>query len=325
MKQFSIIVPVYNIENYIEYCIESIIRQTFKNYELIIVDDGSVDESANIVDRYKTFKNIKVYHKKNGGLSDARNFGIKHASGQYLMFVDGDDFLYDKYSLEKIANSIKTKPDILQYRMVYYYDKNKKYVHSKNIQQLASNKTLYVLHELNKNSDVSISACDKVVKNQLIKNYKLYFEKGLSSEDLQWSLKLYLKANEVCILDSEIYAYRQQRPNSISSTKTTKKVESLYYIIKCWLNHNYENDLEKDIYLNIISYWYIILRTKYPAKIYPKEIKCNFKKLDNYLLKFDENNKVKKVVKVKRIFGMKITILLLKMYIFLKNKGIMKL
>ena len=95
--EFSIIVPVYNIENYITECIESIITQTYQNFELILVDDESTDKSGEICDMYaKMYSKIKVIHKKNGGLSSARNSGIDNSNGEYLMFIDGDDKLYKK-------------------------------------------------------------------------------------------------------------------------------------------------------------------------------------------------------------------------------------
>lgn len=92
-KLVSIIVPVYNVEKYLPKCVDSLINQTYKNVEIILVDDGSTDQSGNICDTYLEKDNrIVVLHKKNGGLSDARNFGIEHAKGDYYSFVDSDDY-----------------------------------------------------------------------------------------------------------------------------------------------------------------------------------------------------------------------------------------
>ena len=101
----SIIVPVYNIEKYLEQCINSLINQTYSNIEIILVNDGSNDRSSNICERYeKKIDNIMLLNKPNGGLSDARNYGISAAKGEYIVFVDGDDYV-DKYYVEKLIYS----------------------------------------------------------------------------------------------------------------------------------------------------------------------------------------------------------------------------
>ena len=94
MIKVSVIVPVYNVEKYLEKCLDSLVNQTLKEIEIIIVNDGSPDNSHKIIDKYtKKYKNIKAYLKENGGLSDARNYGLKKASGEYIAFLDSDDFV----------------------------------------------------------------------------------------------------------------------------------------------------------------------------------------------------------------------------------------
>ena len=105
----SIVVPIYNMEKYLDKCVNSIISQTYKNIEIILVDDGSTDLSYDICEKYKKLDNrIKVYHKTNGGLSDAKNFGIKHASGKYIGFVDSDDWI-EPMMYEILYKNIKEK------------------------------------------------------------------------------------------------------------------------------------------------------------------------------------------------------------------------
>lgn len=107
MDKISVIVPVYNVEDYLEECINSILGQTYKNLEIILVDDGSTDNSSKICDIYeKKDKRIKVIHKENGGLSSARNEGLKYRTGEYISFVDSDDFI-DKTMYEKLYSAIK--------------------------------------------------------------------------------------------------------------------------------------------------------------------------------------------------------------------------
>ena len=104
--KYSIIVPVYNVENYINECIQSVLSQTMNDYEIILVDDGSLDECPAICDEWaKKESRIKVIHKKNGGLSSARNEGIRQSKGRYLLFLDSDDYWVDSNVLKKMRNT----------------------------------------------------------------------------------------------------------------------------------------------------------------------------------------------------------------------------
>ena len=131
MPLISIIIPAYNIENYIAKCLDSLLNQTYKNLEIIVVDDGSSDDTGKIVDEYAVkYENIKLIHKKNGGVSAARNTGIEVASGYYIGFVDGDDTVDEEMFEVLINNAIKYNADISHcgYKMVfpsridYYYN-----------------------------------------------------------------------------------------------------------------------------------------------------------------------------------------------------------
>lgn len=126
-NKFSIIVSVYNIEKYINKCIDSIINQNYDNYEIIIVNDGSTDSSLIKLGKYKEINNILVLTKENGGLSSARNYGLKYANGDYVWFVDGDDYI-EPNSLEKLntkINSCSKMQDIVQFQ---YYEFNIKII-----------------------------------------------------------------------------------------------------------------------------------------------------------------------------------------------------
>ena len=124
----SVIIPVYNVENYLEECIESILRQSYMDLEIILVDDESTDNSGNICDLYSKKDNrIKVIHKKNGGLSSARNVGLKIAKGDYISFVDSDDFLSDKNVYSEMLEIIeKEKSDLVHGDAIKYYSEYKK-------------------------------------------------------------------------------------------------------------------------------------------------------------------------------------------------------
>lgn len=320
--EISIIVPVYNIENYIVECVNSILGQTFKKYEIILVDDGSTDKSPEICDKFaKENKSIRVIHKENGGLSDARNAGISISQGKYIMFVDGDDFLYDKTCLERIERELGNS-DILQYKMVYYYP-NKKFVELKDIVDIESENSFEdKLYKLICNGSISISACDKIISREYLLKNNLFFEKNLISEDVHWSLRLYINEPTLKIFNSSIYVYRKQRENSITNTKNKEKtIRSELRILDYWYDYEYLNPRVREIYYSYLAYLYLILL-------------LNSEKLDQYtkdvekyrtLLKYDGHYKVKIAKKAMRFVGFNGMIFLMKCYSKLNNNGIIKL
>ena len=133
-KKVSVIIPVYNVEKYLKECIQSVLRQTYKNLEIILVDDGSKDNSGNICDEYaKRDERIKVIHKKNGGLSDARNAGIDICTGEYIAFLDSDDFIEEDMYEFLVKNLEKAKADISICQVYYVYKNAKQTTHTPNV------------------------------------------------------------------------------------------------------------------------------------------------------------------------------------------------
>jgi len=129
--KFSIIVPVYNVEDYIHECVNSILAQSFDSYEILLINDGSTDKSASICDQFAlSHRNVIVIHKKNGGLSDARNVGIKNAKGEYIIFIDSDDYI-EKNTLDVFAKELceADNPDVMITRIKQVYqDKETEYM-----------------------------------------------------------------------------------------------------------------------------------------------------------------------------------------------------
>ena len=127
---FSAILPVYNVEKYLEECVESFLRQTFSDFEVILVDDGSKDSSPAICDEYaKNDSRVKVIHKENGGQSTARNVGLEKAEGQYIVYLDSDDFITSDTFFEDIYNKIQeTDSDIVLYKYSKFFDDTKHWI-----------------------------------------------------------------------------------------------------------------------------------------------------------------------------------------------------
>lgn len=212
MDRISIVVPVYNVEKYISKCIESIIEQTYTNLEIILVDDGSTDISGKICDEYAIQDDrIKVIHKKNGGISDARNAGIIISNGKYIAFVDSDDYI-DRCFIEKLYNAcidFNCDISICEFTRVKGNNALVENDYETYTAQLYDKK-----QECKKmNSVVSIVVWNKLYRKDLFDDIK--FPVGRGNEDLATSYKLMYKANKVIIINSKLYYYRM-RENSIT-------------------------------------------------------------------------------------------------------------
>ena len=124
---FSLIIPVYNVEAYLKQCIDSVLEQEYTDYECILVDDGSTDNSPKICDEYANHDSrFKVIHKENGGLSDARNHGLKSSEGSYIFFIDSDDYLYNQTVLSSLYDIIQTNKDcdFICFNRIYFYQQD---------------------------------------------------------------------------------------------------------------------------------------------------------------------------------------------------------
>lgn len=234
--KYSVIVPVYNVENYLADCVESILSQSYKNFELLLVDDGSLDSSPELCDSYaEKDSRVKVLHKKNGGLSDARNAGVNMATGDYILFVDSDDYWSSPYVLEKIFEILeKNRVDLVQFGQEKFYQNDNKIVPGpkRNLSQFNGLPTSQVLSHLILSEKLTISACSMAISRQFFVNNDLYFEKGLKTEDLEWAIRMYLCEPEWSFIDEYFYIYRKQREDSISSTVDYKHLCDYCWIIE---------------------------------------------------------------------------------------------
>ena len=229
----SIIVPVYNVESYLERCIESILNQSFKEFELILVNDGSTDGCKDICNEYKTKdKRIKVIHKENGGLSSARNAGLDIARGKYIGFVDSDDFINkDMYKI--LFDTIQANNSdmvICDYYKVNEDDINKfrnikcscENIEVKNLNKLESIDNLFLTGEK------FIFAWNKLYKRELFND--LRYEKGRIYEDEYLAHRILYKCNKVSIIEAKIYYYVQRKGSLINSPFTVRRFDKVYAI-----------------------------------------------------------------------------------------------
>lgn len=222
MPKISIIVPVYNVEKYIHRCIDSILHQTFKDFELILVDDGSLDNSGKICDEYaKEDDRIKVIHKENGGLSDARNVGLDIAQGEYIAFVDSDDWI------EKDMYSILYE-NIRKYNADISICKTRKIFDSTVDNNITTNNCIILNNEeafdcLFNNKYYASHACDKLYKKSLFDGIR--YPVGKLYEDMFTTYRLFEKANKVVFSDYIGYNYFQRKDGIVNSKFRPEKLD----------------------------------------------------------------------------------------------------
>lgn len=208
----SVIVPVYNVENYLRRCLDSIVCQTYKNLEIILIDDGSTDESGKICDEYaKKDERIKVIHKENEGLSSARNTGVDNAKGKYVTFVDSDDDItkdYVEYML-RLIQKFNTRISVAPYTIVTSSGRR---LEDRSISEELSINTRDALKRLLLDNGITISANAKMYETALCK--KIKFPNGKICEDNGTTYKFIMSSNAVAIGNKSIYNY-YKTPGSI--------------------------------------------------------------------------------------------------------------
>lgn len=271
--KFSVIVPVYNVEKYLGKCLASILNQTYRDFELILVDDGSTDNSSRICDYYESNDDrIKVIHKKNGGLSSARNEGIKYSSGEYIIFVDSDDYWSSNDLLTYVADNTfdKNNRNIVAWGYEKVRDDNYECNHNINVQKYNVN---YDYKYLIKSNKIFASAWYLALPRIMFESNDLFFEENVVSEDIEWFARVLLKISDIIYLDGKFYAYRQ-RKGSISNVTTEKTIKDLKNHINKIIDMDSNGKMQ--IYLaEQISNFYIILShyNNYKVELYyAKEI-----------------------------------------------------
>lgn len=218
----SVIVPIYNVERYLNKCVDSIINQTYQNLEIILVDDGSPDNCPIICDEYaKKDKRIKVIHKENGGLSDARNVGINIAKGKYLSFIDSDDYI-DSQMLEKLYNNLNETKSELSFCNFYRVFPDKKYLQLTGEQSRTFQEKEIYYTLVNQFAKVIMSACNKLYKREIFNDIK--YPTGMIMEDSYIILDILLKTKKISYLNEPLYYYFQ-RDNSIMHNFNLKNLD----------------------------------------------------------------------------------------------------
>ena len=225
----SIIIPVYKVEKYLEKCIESVLKQTYTNLQIILVDDGSPDNCGKICDEYaKKDSRIEVIHKANGGLSDARNVGISNANGEYIQFIDADDYTANNM-LEDLVNIARMyNPDVIVNGIEKINEKNESVGKISPIFDGMTDidKFMENFAEVQKQTGIYGYVHNKFIRKSIIENNNLLFDKDIwLAEDLDFCLDLYKNISNIYFCKDIYYYYLQEAENS--STTSNKKHDYL--------------------------------------------------------------------------------------------------
>lgn len=317
----SIIVPVYNVEKYIGKCIESIVNQTYKDLEIILVDDGSTDNSGKICDEWaRKDKRIKVIHKKNGGLSDARNAGLDICTGDYIGFVDSDDYIELNMYEELLNDCIENNCDCSISTIIMEQENGKSKIEPKiEISKIGSNIDGHRLILLSNPATVN-----KLYKKELFNNIR--FPKGKLYEDIVTIPYIIDKCKEIYISNKAYYHYLQRNNSIVHTNFNLKKLDYLanaeeYYNFVISKYPKLIEEADRYLILVLTS----IITDIYPyRKKYSKEYNNIIKKLKEFKSKYKKNKYISKTKKIMVFFDLHKLIWIVNFIKIIRNKKIYK-
>lgn len=321
MPLVSVVIPIYNAKDYLNVCLGSVLKQRYENIEIILVDDGSIDDSLRICEEYADkYSNIRILEKANGGASSARNLGMSMAKGKYLIFVDGDDYWIGDDFLMEFVDILETNPnaDFIGFNYKYDYHLINKCIEAKRYSvtypAVCSKKEM--LHHLLNDGLFPVSPCTKIFRLSFLVNNHIFFKEGTVAEDIPWFLKILEKTSNFILLNRFCYAYRKQVISSASSG--SRLFFNLLELVKAESDRLRDSCecIYKNEFLSFIAYEYTILlalsyNLKEPGK---SAIKVMLQKY-SWLLKYDLNSKVRKVRLLVSILGLNLSCLILGIYV----------
>lgn len=309
MPEFSIIIPIYKVEKYLNQCVDSVLNQTFGDFELILVDDGSPDKCGQICDSYESADSrIKVVHKNNGGLSSARNAGLDIAIGKYVIFLDSDDYWDDNTALEHFyENLAETDADLLVFPAKRFYEDENKFTYTLNIEadrnRIIDTNVNCAIEYMLENNIYRAAAWNKVIRKSVIDEHQMRFKEGYLSEDMDWCGDLLVYCNRFDFYENPLYVYRQQRSGSITAGKSEKLVADKIYMCKKGFGQakSLADKAKSQLLASYYAYEYAVA-LGVSSGVKNKMVLSDMRELQR-LLEYDLCNKVKKVNWLKRRIG----------------------
>ena len=222
----SVIVPIYNVEKYTNKCVDSLINQTYKNLEIILVDDGSLDNCGNICDSYKKKDSrIKVLHKKNGGLSDARNKGFKISTGEYVTFIDSDDFVSNDY-VDYLYNLLKKYNADISIILPQKFNDSKEFVIKNKKEKIKIYNPYDAIETMLYQKEFDNAAWGKLYSRKIMEG--ILFPVGKLYEDISTTYKYFLNSSKIVYSNQKKYYYLQRHDSIMGSKFKVKEMDYIY-------------------------------------------------------------------------------------------------
>lgn len=317
---FSIIVPMYNAENFIERCLNSILNQTYQEFEVLIVDDGSSDSSFHKArSMSESDSRLKIFTIPHSGPGAARNRGLSNTRGEYVLFMDADDYWLDSEFLAKLNDMIKHQnTEVFMYQMVKVTTEGdilKRYVkppfyHDNVVLKL---KDVYV--DLVRDGQALASACNKCVSRKLIDKYAIHFLEDTNGEDIDWVLQLFSYVRTICLLNWDVYAYTQHKTESRSTSKDAPN--DLVEIIERWSNLLKQGQVpHARAVAGLVAFEYGICmgNNQYLSKEKRKVMRAH-----EYLLKYGLDKKTRLIKSFYNKFGYTLTCFAIRFYLWTRR------
>lgn len=288
----SVIIPVYNVSRYLRQCVDCVLSQTYRQLQIILVDDGSTDGSEQMCDEYaKQDERIQVIHKPNGGLSDARNVGTENAKGDYIVYLDADDkWLSGDFVEQLVSRAEHTGADMLLIRQQRFASDD--YLPQCTAYSYCESDfrsdTLSAFECLYKKRAYPVSAWSKMIKTSILRDNNILFTKGLLGEDMDWTSRLLPHVSSVSYCNEAVYLYRE-RPGSITKTFRLKNAEDFCWILETWEAYwcNYPDKKTAKVFLGYYALLYVTLVYSYllvpsQQRLQVKQRICNLSSLLRY-------------------------------------------
>lgn len=319
MIDLSVIIPVFNAELYIKQAINSVIAQLGINIEIIIVNDGSTDNSLEVIQSIP-FDQIHIINTPNNGAAAARNIGLINASGKYIMFLDADDYLDDHSICASVLNIIiENNLDIVIFSYKYKNEESGKITKTKKYSNttISQNGSAYLSWYLIKDGIFPASSCYRIIKKDFLVTNKIFFKEGFYSEDIEWCTNILSLKPKAHVINQDAYVYRKAHSTSVTSIYNEKKCNDfISIIISCCniIEKITDKKLQYTLY-SAIAYEYCILMG-YTYLIKNKELSKQTHNL-KWLLNYTLFPNVKYIYISLKLFGFSITSLLLSKYITL--------
>ena len=288
----SIIVPIYNVDKYLEECIESLKNQTYKNLEIILINDGSADNSEQICrEEAKQDNRIVFINKKNGGAASAKNKGLKVAKGDYIIFVDSDDFI-EPDMIEYMVNTIKKyNSDIIQCSFINLYKNTEKFKQDKIVEQRISSKDFLELFLTKWDSSLF---WNKLFKRDVIEN--VFFKEGRCIDDEFFTYKCVINSKNIVTSNKIVYNYRMRKSGVMKSESSQKQIlkDRVDYLYERYeLVRKIYKDLDKDFLEHLLTYYLIISRDYYADEKLLDYMKDNLKSIKGKIITSNIDIRVK--------------------------------